>query len=132
SFSGLSSQPQLTIPVAITDPDGDPLDISVSARSQLLTIKQQLNLQSGLIGVNLYGMGEKWLVGANGNRYFLMPNGALKLHLGGGIGNNRLVTTLGPEVYQNPSLLYNASEALNITGSVQGNQLVLRPSSGAA
>ena len=106
-----------------------------SSGSQAYQLKQQLGLTyAGNYFTNSWGRQEKWLLGANQQWYFLLPNGELRKWAGSisaSMSSAALVATLGPSYYVNPSLLWNAKPAVAITVTLKGNQLTIQAPAGA-
>ena len=119
------------------DPAGKPITLTAnligySASSALLyTLKQSLGLSySGSYFTNSWGKNEKWLEGAGGTYYAILPNGEFRKWTGtldGMMSPANLIATLDPTVYADPSLLWNAAPAAAppLTLSIVGNQLTI-------
>jgi hypothetical protein len=135
-----AGQSSLTVPLSATDAEGDPITYSatvVTPNASLYQLNQrlQLHLYNGSYYTNEWGLGEKWLVGADGTWYGLLPNGQLYRWAGlitTTMQAANLVATLDPVVYTYPQLLWNAQPpvAPAITLSVQGNTLALQRPAG--
>lgn len=124
------NQGSITIPVSITDPDGDLLTVTAQATTALGLLRQQLGLNTPAQAFNANGIGEKWLVSDTGVPYFLLSNGFLYRYLGtGNIYNSVPVAAVGAKVYNEPSLLYNAPASVANVMYTPG-QLVIEPVSG--
>src|SRR5207248_1414173 len=72
----------LTVPLSATDADGDALTFSaavVTPSASLYQLEQQLQLTqyNNTYYTNLWGLGDKWLLGPNNQWYALMPDGSL-------------------------------------------------------
>lgn len=104
--------------IDIFDADGDPLDVVGygTARNPLADIRDTYGLvHVGDDYLNLTGLNEKWLFGSDESAFMLLPNGDLVQWLGtyGTTGvRESLIARLDPSVYQDPSLLWNASEEI--------------------
>ena len=122
----------LTIALNGHDPDGDPLTYSANAVNQLYDLKTRDGIYfTGSYSYNWGGQQEKWLHGAGSSWYFLLPNGSLILWDGSSQATGTLVAQLGTAVYNDPSLLYNATNTpVPVTLTVSGNQLTIAPNSG--
>ena len=114
-------QTTLALTLSATDPDGDALTYSAQAVNPTYQIAQQFGLRyAGSYYTNLWGKGEKWLLGTGNTWYWLMPNGQLQHY-----GDGTVVATLDPSYYADPSLLYNASPTVPVTAGITGHQLSL-------
>jgi hypothetical protein len=85
---------------------------------------------SGDYKQNAVGLNEKWIRSrnsnlANGGWYAILPDGEIRAWTGGN-SVGATVATLGPSVYADPSLLYNAS-APSVGTSFSGSVLTLSP-----
>jgi hypothetical protein len=135
-----TGQNALTVPLSATDAEGDPVTytatvLTPSASLYQLDQRLQLHLYNGSYYTNEWGLGEKWLVGADGTWYGLLPNGQLYRWAGlitTTMQPANLVATLDPTVYTYPQLLWNAQPpaAPAVTLSVQGNTLTLQRPAG--
>jgi uncharacterized protein YkwD len=115
--------------LSATDPDGDALTFSASAVSQAYTLRQTYGLSGGGDDYfNWGGRGEKWLTGAGGSWFFILPSGELYQWDGGNGATGTLVAPLETAYYADPSLLYNAT--VGATASVTGNLLTVTPVAG--
>ncbi len=139
-----STQTTLSIAIGATDRDGDRLTYSaqVSAIDPLAqkayTLDQQLKLSQygGSYSTNLLGAEEKYLRGANGTWYFILPNGGL-YRWGGTIARSTLIYTFNSAYYANPALLWNAQPASmttlgsgSVSVSLSGNTLTITRAAG--
>src|SRR5262245_14076210 len=80
---------------------------------------------------NELGLGEKWLVGTGGARYFLLPDGSFYQATGANLGVRTLFASLSPTYYQNPASLYDAiPRRLNATA--RGSMIQIEPTTGSA
>jgi subtilisin family serine protease len=106
-----------------------------NSNSLAYQLKQQLGLvYPGSYFTNSWGYQEKWLLGANEQWYFLLPNGQLRRWAGSmsaSLSAGALVANLGSAYYVNPSSLWNAKPATAITVSLKGNQLTIHAPTGA-
>jgi subtilisin family serine protease len=128
-------QTSLTVALSATDADGDVVTFSAAALTpdaQAYQLDQQLHLAQyqGSYYTNTWGIGDKWLVGANNVWYGLLPDGRLYRWAGTlaqTLQPANLVATLNPIFYTEPRLLWDAQPpvAPPITATVQGNQLTL-------
>ena len=128
----MSAGGSLTIALGGHDPDGDPLTYSANAVNQLYDLKTRDGIYfTGNSFYNWGGLQEKWLAGSGSSWYFLLPNGSLILWDGSSQATGTLVAQLGTAVYNDPSLLYNATNTpVPVTLTVSGNQLTIAPNSG--
>jgi hypothetical protein len=136
-------QGNLTISLAATDADGDQLTYSATVlpvdplAQQAYDFNQELTLRYLPNIDNLHRAQEKWLQAANGELYALLPGGEVR-HWVGIMSLSPVVEQFSPVYYANPALLYNAQSPSSLLGSsdvtlsLQGNQLVIQPSAGAA
>jgi hypothetical protein len=122
-----------TVVLSASDPNGKPLTFSAAVTSSN-SLPYQLTQTYGLTYTGSYhtnwrGMQEKWLLGANNQWYFILPNGQLRLWLGSrtaSLAPNALVATLTSAYYVNPSLLWNAQpQNPSVHYYFAGNQLVV-------
>jgi subtilisin family serine protease len=134
----------LTIGLSATDPNGDA--ISYSARvlglpndpDQAYRLRQSLGLYSlGTYYVNAFGLDEKWLGGAGGAYYTILPSGELRRWTGTAastLNAANLIANLDPSFYSDPERLLNAQPgAVNpVTLVLSGNQLTLTTAPEAA
>lgn len=91
------------------DADVDELSYTVTLTNRLFNIKQSLGITNGPVLFNIQKHNEKWFRSTSGDQtFFILPNGKLYRAFGGRIGSNQFITTLGVEVYNDPSLLYAA------------------------
>ncbi|MBX9678594.1 MAG: S8 family serine peptidase [Gemmataceae bacterium] len=133
----ISAGQTITVDLNATDADNDAITYSArivggtTVDSPAYTLKQQLGLSYvGQYYTNLWGQNEKWLGGANGNWYLLMPNGDLRRWAGTVSSTmlaSNLVKTLSADYYVDPSLLWNAQSGGYIPAkvSVSGNRLTI-------
>jgi len=102
--------------------------------SQAYQLKQRLGLAyAGSYFTNSWGYQEKWLLGANQQWYFLLPDGELRKWAGSmsaSLSSAGLVARLSSVYYTYPSLLWNAKASTGITVAVKGNQLTIKAPSG--
>jgi hypothetical protein len=103
--------------------------------SQAYQLKQQLGLAyAGNYFANSWGYQEKWLLGANEQWYFILPNGQLRKWAGSisaSMSAAGLVASLSSSYYATPSLLWNAKPAPAIAVTLKGNQLTIQAPAGA-
>lgn len=119
------------IDFSATDPDGDDLTVSARIINRMLNLKQQLGILDGPVLFNIQNHNEKWFRSTSGDQtFFILPNGNLYRAFGGRIGDNRLITHVGVEVYNNPSLLYAAQALPSATLKVNGDELTIDPPAG--
>ena len=136
------TQTTLSIPIGISDADGDPLTYSVQALAidplaqKAYNLDQQLGLYQwgGSYFTNLRGCNEKYLTGITNGAYiayFVLPSGAL-YRWGGSIAASTLVDTLSPEYWADITKLHDAQEpnyrpvgASDVSVSVSGNSLTI-------
>ncbi len=129
-------QTSLTATLPGSDADGDALSYSAQvltpdAGLYQLNQKLHLHLYNGSYQTNLTGMNEKWLVGADGTWYGLLPNGNLYRWAGSAAATFQpasLIASLGPTVYTEPRLLWQAQppQPPAITLSAQGGRLIVQ------
>ena len=133
---------QLSLPVTLTasDADNDKLTFQAAVRTPD-AIAYQLKQQYGLAMygtsyfTNLWGVGEKWLIGKNNQWYLLLPTGKLQKWAGNITDTLKAVNniaTLDPSFYTEPRLLWNAQPPVTpaLTVSFVGNQMTIqRPAS---
>jgi subtilisin family serine protease len=110
------SQRALTVNLAASDPDNDPLTLSarvVPPSPQAYNLRQALGLSyTGNYWTNWYGLQEKWLRGAtSGTWYCLLPSGELRLagnSASSMLAAGSLIASLDSSFHQDPSLLWSA------------------------
>ena len=134
-------QGTLTVNLAASDGDGDPLTYSASVLAadplaqQAYDWSQQYRARYLSNIDNLHRAGEKWLLAANGQLFALMSNGDLR-QWAGTIAASPVVARFSAAYYADPNLLCNAQNpqaALgpdNVTLTLQGNQLLVQPAAG--
>ena len=120
-----------------TDPAGKQITLTANligynaASALAYTLKQSLGLTfSGSYFTNSWGKNEKWLEGAGGTYYAILPNGEFRKWTGtldSMMSPANLIATLDPSVYADPSLLWNAAPATAppLTLAIVGNQLTI-------
>jgi hypothetical protein len=135
-----TGQSTLSVPLSVTDADGDPITytaavLTPSAALYQLNTQLGLHLYNGSYYTNIWGYGEKWLVGSDGTWYGLFPDG--KLYRWSGLISTtmqpaNLVATLDTSVYAYPQLLWTAQPPVSpaIALSVQGNTLTVQRPAG--
>jgi hypothetical protein len=118
------------VTLSATDPDGDPISYAATVFSQAYALKQQYGLFSdGNLYLNYGGRQDKWLQGAGGAWFFLLPDGTL--YKWDGTANRAtgaLYAALDVTYYNDPSLLYNAQPGASTT--LSGNHLTVTPTAG--
>jgi Bacterial Ig domain len=134
------TQTLVTLTLAASDADGDAVSFSAriltpDAAAYQLDQKLGLAQYSGSYYTNMWGAQEKWLVGANGLWYGLLPDGKLYRWTGSfttTVQPANLVAALDPLFYSEPRLLWDAKPptAPPISVAVQGNKLALQRSAG--
>ncbi len=141
-----SLAPGGTLVVTLSASSANNLPIAYSARlvnapaggvNPLFQLKQTLTISySGSYYFNTWSMNEKWLLGAANVWYAILPNGQLRKWSGdvqGTMTPANLVANLPIEVYDDPSLLWNAQEgaggAAPVSLLVAGNQIRINAAS---
>src|SRR5262249_55975245 len=108
-----------------SDFNGDPLTYYAQVAGQTSValnyrLDQQLGLTSnGYYYTNFLGRGEKWLQG-NDAQYFLLSDGELR-HWTNAVTSFApagLVANVDPHVYDDPTLLWQATNLLELSGNV--------------
>lgn len=129
-----STQDILTLPLAATDPDGDPITYTVRGSALAIVLDQNLGLYStGDYEFNKGGRNEKWMNGASGYRYFLLPSGELYRWDGQPGANGTQKWTPGSGYYANPALLHDSqSSRVGATFSVSGSTATVNREDGFA
>jgi subtilisin family serine protease len=125
-----------------TDADNDPIAYTAqvigSSASQAYQLKQQLSLSfNDSYYFNAWGQNEKWLGGANGAWYCILPNGEFRRwsgSMGATLQPANLVATFDASYHADPSLLFDAQAASGAqpTLSIAGRQLTIQAPAGAS
>ncbi|MCC6933014.1 MAG: S8 family serine peptidase [Deltaproteobacteria bacterium] len=120
-----------TLTLKVSDPDGDPLTLSVGfnvLEQQARQLDAELGLWSnGNYYVNSWGYNEKWIRDKNDFWYFILPNGYFYRYEE--FNSVPLISTLSKVYYQDPKLLYQAAESSSApaTLSLIGRRLTITP-----
>lgn len=124
----------INVALPVSHAANDP--VTVSAKEIYLpALAYQLKGQYGLTSngnyyTNYDGFSEKWIDGASGSYFWLLPNGALYRYTGATstIQASNLVGTLSAAYYANPALLWDAAYTGNPPAvlSVSGDNLSIR------
>ncbi|MCI0376980.1 MAG: PQQ-dependent sugar dehydrogenase [Gemmataceae bacterium] len=126
----LHHQQSVTVSITATDPDGETPTLSATAQPWAFVLDQQLGLNTtGNLWFNFGGKNEIWVQAANGQWYFLLPNGELYRQTGPA-ATGTLIATIGTTFYANPSALYNAQPTPHATLSFSGNDLTVTRQAG--
>jgi hypothetical protein len=118
------------VTLSASDPNSDPLTYTAGAQSIEYHLDQTLGLTA--IGGDEYfnwgGRNEKWITGANGDWYYIVPDGRLYRWLGGSLSSDPLVEQLSTAAYANTAVLHNAQpNTAPVALSVSGNTLTINP-----
>jgi uncharacterized protein YkwD len=119
--------------LAATDAPGQTISYraQVTGDNSAYNLEQSLNFFfSGDYKQNALGLNEKWVRSrtsnlANGGWYAILPDGEIRPWTGGNTVG-AAIATLGPSVYADPSLLYNAASP-TVGTSFSGSVLTLSP-----
>jgi hypothetical protein len=134
------TQDSVTIPLVISDPDGQTLTRNATA-TQIDPIAQlaySLDQQHQFRALsnesyNYRGVGEKYFVGDGTQYFYILPQGQV-YRWAGSIAASTLVDTLDSTYHADLSLLLNAQQPTgtsgNATVSWSGNQLTIDPADG--
>jgi methionine-rich copper-binding protein CopC len=128
-----SSQDTLSLNLAATDPNNDPLTFSATAQSIEYHLDQTLGLtlDGGNDWFNYAGLNEKWMKGNNNTWFYIRPDGRLFRQAGGNIANDPLIEQLSTATYANIALLHSAQpNNAPATVSVNGSTLLINPNDG--
>jgi glucose/arabinose dehydrogenase len=127
-----TSQQTVTVPLSARDPGGLSLTYTVQADSMAYFLEQQLGLTSYDSSLdNWGGRQEKWLLDAQSQMYFLLPNGDLYRWDGSSQATGTLAGRPGASYYSDPTLLVNAqANQPHATFSVSGTTLTVTRESG--
>jgi hypothetical protein len=134
-----AGQDRITVSLSAWDPDGDPLTFSGRALEvgrDAYDLDQYLGLNfPGSYYENGHGLGEKWMTGASGDWYCILPSGQVRRwssSLSATLSDQALVGTLNADYHADPSKLWNAPlPALPpVTLSFSGNQPTVDPAAG--
>jgi hypothetical protein len=122
----------LTLTLQGSDPNGQPLTYSATVDSQEYHLRAQLGLYySGSLWYNWGGKQEKWVYGAGGAQYFILPNGSFYRWDGSNTASGTWIANLPVADYNDPSLLYNAQPGQGqSTIGINGATLTITPSAG--
>jgi subtilisin-like proprotein convertase family protein len=126
-----SSQPSLTVAPAVSDADGDTVNVQaiVAPTGPAAALQQQLGLHfNGSFFQNFDGLNERWLFSAVQQQwYIILPDGEVRPSK---TATNPAtdVATLDPSFWQNPSLIF--APPLPATVSVSGGAVIVTPQSG--
>jgi hypothetical protein len=117
----------LTLTLSASDPNGNPLTYSATAKSQAYSLDQKYGFYyTGNSYTNHWGRKEKWFMGSGG-WYFIEPDGDV-WKVGNTNANSTLVAKLQSAYYLNTSKLFNASPGGKV--SVSGRTLTVTPDAG--
>lgn len=106
---------------------------SLTYHATAQTIEYYWDQQLGLSAAPLFmyrnwgGLNEKWFTGNSQPFYYMTPNGTLYLWRGGDLHHDVAIAHFSAQVYQNPSLLYDAVNISPAKLSINGNILTLNP-----
>jgi hypothetical protein len=111
-----ASQDTITVTLAATDPNGDPITFTATAQSLALVLDTQIGLRTdgGNLWENFFGAGERWLLDRNNSWYFILPNGEFYLWDGSPQATGTLIGTPGATYHTRIELLYNAQLAFDL------------------
>jgi hypothetical protein len=120
-------QDRLVLSLPATDPDGDTIQYTASARPcglEAYELKTRLDLTRYL---NWGGGGQKWLQSRSGAWFLLAADGTVRRS-----ANGQVEGQVGAEYYANPQLLIDAQAPapLDVSVTVAGNQLIIDPADG--
>ncbi len=129
----------LIVGLEAQDANKDPISFSVkllnvpaAGTNPAFTLKQTLGLTySGSYYQNSWGKNEKWLSGSGNLYYMILPNGELRRWAGKldlTLTSAYLVASLSTDIYNDPSLLWNANpeNANPVKAIISGNNLILQ------
>jgi hypothetical protein len=137
------TQDTLAISLGAADADSDTIvyTTQVFTTDPVAQTAYDLDQQVGLryLGTycqNLYGANEKWMGGANGLSYGILPDGRVIAWYGSFV-TSPVVATLTSAYWNDPSLLWNAQAPALVpssaaTATVSGNTLTIDPQSSFA
>jgi hypothetical protein len=119
------TQQVVSVPLSVTDPNGDPVNLTVSAESLAYRLSQQAGqfVYSASFD-NWGGRNEKWFQ-ASGQWYFLLSSGELFRWDGGSGANGTSVGVIGTGYYTNPSQLENPTSDPHVGLVISGNTLTI-------
>ena len=123
---------RLILPFSTDDSDGQYVRVASDVRSLEYFIDQSLGLFStGDYHVDWGGRSEKWMMGDEGQWYFILPGGQLYAWDGTPTASGKLVESLSVACYLNPRLLHDAlADSLPVQVSHVGAQLVVQAGPG--
>ncbi|MCX5677294.1 MAG: C2 family cysteine protease [Planctomycetota bacterium] len=122
-------QDRLVLSLPATDPGGDTVQYTASARPcglEAYELKARLDL---VRYINWGGSGQKWLQSRSGAWFLLAADGKVRRFTSGQVEGQ-----VGAEYYANPQLLIDAQAPapLDVSVAVAGNQLIIDPADGYA
>ncbi len=121
-----------SVPFRAGDADGQTLVYAAAVVTEAYGLDQLYGLYAlSTSNFNFLGLQEKWLYGANGASFFILPDGRFYRHVSGAADGGALLTTLAPSYYQNPSLLSNATPTGGAgTATISGGRILVTPTPG--
>ncbi|MCI0455949.1 MAG: S8 family serine peptidase [Gemmataceae bacterium] len=127
NFTVPSAQQEVTVPLAASDPDSDPVTFTATAQSLAWVLTQQIGqFVYHPEFDNYYGQNEKWFQPAPEVWYFLLPTGELFRWNNTSGANGISVGVIGVSYYQDPSRLQNAAaDDAHVTLVISGNTLTI-------
>jgi subtilisin family serine protease len=127
----------LTVSVPVQSSAGSALTFTATVQNEISTTYQLRTRYSlgyaGSYYTSVWGLHEKWLVGAHSQWFFILPDGELRRWQGSvaaTLGSAGLVANLGRACYANPGLLWHAQQAPPITIRVSGSTLTIHAPTG--
>jgi len=127
---------QIQVNLSATDNENDPLTFTAQVvnPNSLYQLDQQYgfyidaNFPENNYFYNARGVGEKYLRGPNNTWFLFWANGDLK-QWGGSLNNLTKIANVGPDVFNDPTLLWNAQPTPGdqIVATVNGSVLTLNP-----
>ncbi len=134
------TQNSITVPLVISDADGDTLTRNATATQADPTAQLAYDLDqqyqfrlAGNGSYNARGAGEKYMFGNGSQWFFILPTGAIHRWTGT-IAGSPLIGTLDSSYHADPNNLFNAQPATtpanDVTLSWSGDQLTIDPANG--
>jgi hypothetical protein len=122
-----SSQQTLNVPLSVSNPGGNPLTFTEAGQSLAYVLTQQTGaLTYSSVWDNWGGRGEKWLLSASNQWYFILSTGQLYQWDGSSGATGTSLGNVGASYYADPTRLANPpANQPHATLNVSGNTLTI-------